>query len=107
MRRATDGSVELDLGILGGQSQRLVVTIERDGNVTGMSALLAPASGGENTPLSAHVLEARNTVFSRELWHELQMESRTLLSYDVKQYDSSIIYTTKQGVKIRLELLSL
>ncbi|SPN99819.1 uncharacterized protein DNG_02671 [Cephalotrichum gorgonifer] len=107
MRRATDGSVELDLGILGGQSQRLVVTVERDGKVTGTSTLDAPLPEGENAPLSAHVLEARNTVFSRELWHELQMEARTLLSYDVKQYESCIIYTTKQGVKIRLELLSL
>lgn len=35
------------------------------------------------------------------------MEARTLLSYDVKQHDSCIIYTTQQGVKIRLELLSL
>lgn len=107
MRRATDGAVELDLGILGGQSQRLAVTIERDGQVTGTSTLPAPTPEGDKTPLAADVLEARNTVFSRELWHELQMEARTLLSYDVKQYESCIIYTTQQGVKIRLELLSL
>lgn len=107
MRRATDGSVELDLGILGGQSQRLAVTVERNGQVTGTSTLSAPTPEGDKTPLPADVLEARNTVFSRELWHELQMEARTLLSYDVKQHDSCIIYTTQQGVKIRLELLSL
>lgn len=107
MRRATDGSVELDLGILGGQSQRLTVTVERDGQVTGTSTVPPPTPEGDKTPLPAHVLEARNTVFSRELWHELQMEARTLLSYDVKQYESAIIYTTQQGVKIRLELLSL
>lgn len=107
MRRATDGSVELDLGILGGQSQRLTVTVERDGQVTGTSTLLPPTQSGDETPLPAHVLEARNTAYSRELWHELQMEARTLLSYDVKQYESSIVYTTQHGVKIRLELLSL
>lgn len=107
MRRATDGSVELDLGVLGGQSQRIAVTIEKDGQVTGTSTIPPPASETDTTPLSAHVLEARNTVFSRELWHELQMEARTLLSYDVKQYESAIVYRTKHGVKIRLELLSL
>ncbi|MBE3048595.1 hypothetical protein IMZ48_40060 [Candidatus Bathyarchaeota archaeon] len=107
MRRATDGSVELDLGILGGQSQRLAVTVEKDGQVIGTSTLPPPTPEGDKTPLPAHVLEARNTVFSRELWHELQMEARTLLSYDVKQYESCIIYTTERGLKIRLELLSL
>lgn len=107
MRRAADGSVELDLGVLGGQSQRIAVTIEKDGQITGTSTLPPPASEADTTPLSAHVLEARNTAFSRELWHELQMEARTLLSYDVKQYESAIVYRTKHGVKIRLEILSL
>ncbi|PKS09405.1 hypothetical protein jhhlp_004020 [Lomentospora prolificans] len=106
MRRAGDGSVELDLGNLGGQAQRLVVTVERDGIVTGIASQLVPAHVGDKGPLSAHVLEARNTIYARELWHELQMEARNLQSFDVRQYESSIVYTRPNGMKVRLELLS-
>jgi len=106
MRRATNGKVELDLGNLGGQAQRLVITIEKDGKVTGISSQTAPVPANDSAPLSAHVLEARNTIYARELWHELQMEARNLQSYDVRQYESSIVYTRPNGMKIRIELLS-
>jgi len=106
MRQGKDGSVELDLGVLGGQAQRLVVTLERDGKIVGMSSFDAANLNDPATSLAAHVLEARNTIFARELWHELQMESRSLLSYDVKQYETAIVYTGKHGFQIKLELLS-
>ncbi|KAF4973474.1 hypothetical protein FSARC_242 [Fusarium sarcochroum] len=82
MRRGDDGAVQLDCGRLGGVSERLVVTYEKDGQVTGRSAL--PAQTADDAPLEAHVLEARNTIFSQELWHELTREARSLAAYDVK-----------------------
>ncbi|KAF4460769.1 calcium channel yvc1 [Fusarium albosuccineum] len=82
MRRGDNGAVQLDCGRLGGVSERLVVTYERDGQVTGRSAL--PAQTTDRAPLEARVLEARNTIFSQELWHELTREARTLAAYDVK-----------------------
>ncbi|QGI96748.1 hypothetical protein CEK26_009817 [Fusarium fujikuroi] len=49
MRRGNDGAVQLDCGRLGGVSERVVVTYERDGQVTGRSAL--PAETAADAPL--------------------------------------------------------
>lgn len=106
MRRATDGSVELDLGSLGGQAQRLVITVERDGKITGSKSQTAQGLTGGEGSLPDRVLEARNTIYARELWHELQMEARNLQSYDVRQHESSITYTRPTGLKVRIQLLS-
>ncbi|KAJ4310874.1 RNA polymerase II mediator complex subunit [Fusarium piperis] len=82
MRRGDDGAVQLDCGRLGGVSERLVVTLEKDGKVIGRSAL--PAQTIDDAPLEARVLEARNTIFSQELWYEIRREARNLAAYDVK-----------------------
>jgi mediator of RNA polymerase II transcription subunit 17, fungi type len=105
MRRGTDGRVELDLGRVGGGCQRIVVTLERDGKVTGRTTASMPFNS--ETSLEAKVLEARNTIFSQELWHELHRESHTLASYGVKTDGSSLIYKTGAGDTIRLELVTL
>ncbi|KAM5346788.1 hypothetical protein ACJ41O_009793 [Fusarium nematophilum] len=105
MRRGDDGAVQLDCGRLGGVSERLLVTYEKDGQVTGRSAL--PAQTTEDAPLEARVLEARNTIFSQELWHELTREARTLVAYDVKPDGSSRLTcdldpTSKSKVTVEL-----
>ncbi|KAH7158180.1 subunit 17 of mediator complex-domain-containing protein [Dactylonectria estremocensis] len=105
MRRGIDGAVQLDLGRLGGVSERLVVTYEKDGQVTGRSAL--PAHTTSDAPLEARVLEARNTIFSQELWHELTREARTLAAYDVKPNGSRLTCVVDPTTKITVELVPL
>ncbi|KAF9781057.1 hypothetical protein IL306_014253, partial [Fusarium sp. DS 682] len=107
MRRGDDGAVQLDCGRLGGVSERVVVTYERDGQVTGRSAL--PAETATDAPLEERVLEARNTIFSQELWHELTREARTLAAYNVKPNGSRLICDIDPASKSRviLELVPL
>ncbi|PHH51526.1 Mediator of RNA polymerase II transcription subunit 17 [Ceratocystis fimbriata CBS 114723] len=105
MRRADDGSAQLDFGKLGGVSQRLLVSLEENGTIIGRSSLPNPVP--EDSPLSAHVLEARNTVFAQELWHELILESRQLGSYGVSREASRIVYQTPTRRKVILELANL
>lgn len=105
MRRGEDGAVQLDCGRLGGVSERLVVTYERDGKVTGRSAL--PAQTADDALLEARVLEARNTIFSQELWHELTREARTLAAYDVKPDGSRLSCTIDETSKVTVELVPL
>ncbi|RGP70166.1 calcium channel yvc1 [Fusarium longipes] len=103
MRRgAADGTVQLDCGKLGGISERVVVTYEKDGRITGRSAL--PAETAADAPLEEHVLEARNTIFSQELWHELTREARTLAAYDVKPDGSRLTYDIDPASKSRIIL---
>ena len=105
MKRGEDGRVQLDVGALGRVPKRLRVTIEKDGKIVGQSAL--PAGTDEQTPLQARVLEARDTIFARELWHELVRESRQLLSYDVQLTDGVIICKTDSSYAIKLQLVDL
>lgn len=104
MRRAEDGSADLDFGRLGGVSEALVVTYEKDGKVIGRSTT-RPSSDDES--LEARVLEARNTIFSQELWHELTKESRSLAAYDVKPEGRKLACQIDATTKITLELLPL
>ncbi|KAL2689725.1 hypothetical protein Neosp_003785 [[Neocosmospora] mangrovei] len=102
MRRGDDGAVQLDCGRLGGVSERLVVTLEKDGKVTGRSAL--PAQTTDDAPLEARVLEARNTIFSQELWYEIRREARNLAAYDVKPDGSRLTCELDPASKSKLTI---
>ncbi|KAJ6446829.1 mediator of RNA polymerase II transcription subunit 17 [Purpureocillium lavendulum] len=105
MRRCDEGSVELDLGRLGGVSEGLVVTFEKDGKVVGRSV---PRRRSVDDPsLESRVLEARNTIFSQELWHELTREARTLAAYDVRLQGTRLTCQIDESSKITIELLPL
>lgn len=107
MRRGDDGSVQLDMGQLGGVSERIMVTYEQSGTVLGRSSIGTQPS--LDAPLESRVLEARNTLFAQELWFELGRESRTLGAYDVRMKGSSLICKLdhQEDLNIRVELMSL
>ncbi|KAI0427764.1 subunit 17 of mediator complex-domain-containing protein [Xylaria sp. FL1042] len=91
--RNEDGSIKLGVGKVGGGSQRIRITIKKDGNITDQSPL--PGRIPDGAPLKDRVREARNTIFHQELWYELNRESRLLLAYNV-YYDGPSI-TWKQN----------
>lgn len=90
LRRNDDGTVRLEIGRIGGGSQRVRVTIKKNGVIVDQSPL--PARTPDDAPLEDRVLEARNTAFHQELWYELNREARTLLSSDVYSDSSSITW---------------
>ena len=97
MRRTDDGSVNLDTGRVG-RSQRFHVRIEKNGEVAGRSSLPRPTP--ETAPLDVRVLDARNTVFSQEVWHEINREGRTLLASDVRLEKSAVSLRVDSETKI-------
>lgn len=105
MKRGNGGSVELDLGRLGGVSEGLVVTYEKDGRIVGRS--IPRRRSNDVSSLESRVLEARNTIFSQELWHELRREARTLAAYDVKPEGSKLTCRVDETSNITLELMPL
>ncbi|KAI1408218.1 subunit 17 of mediator complex-domain-containing protein [Hypoxylon sp. FL1857] len=90
LRRNDDGTVRLDLGRIGGGSQRVRVTLKKNGIIMDQSPL--PGRTPDDAPLQDRVLEARNTVFHQELWYEINREARTLLSSNVYSDSSSITW---------------
>lgn len=105
MRRSEDGSVDLDCGAILGESKRLLVTIERNGNIVGRSSLPKPLSPG--APLEDRVLEARNTIIAQELWHEMNREGRLLLTYGVRLEEDALSYSPGRDMRIIFTMQSL
>ncbi|KAK2030256.1 RNA polymerase II mediator complex component SRB4 [Colletotrichum zoysiae] len=105
LRRGDDGAALLQHGRVGAGSQRLSVTVSRSGETTGRLAI------GSSVPDSAHlpdrVLEARNTIFAQELWHELHREAHSLASYGVRANNDSITFNPVSGPSLTLELETL
>jgi mediator of RNA polymerase II transcription subunit 17, fungi type len=100
--RNEDGALRLSHGRVGRGSQRIRVMVQRGGEVIGRSIL--PATISDNAPLQDRVLEARNTIFSQELWYELNREARTLVSFGVQSDGTSITYDLDASSKITITI---
>lgn len=61
----------------------------------------------EGAPIESLILEARNTIFSQELWLELHRESRTLGAYGVRVKDDTLTLPFTQDKTIVLDLVPL
>lgn len=88
--RNDDGSIKLGVGRLGGGSQRIRITIKKNGTITDQSPV--PGRIPEDAPLNDRVREARDTVFHQELWYELNREARIMLSYNVYYHGQAITW---------------
>jgi len=53
------------------------------------------------------ILQARNTIFSEELWHELNREARTLGQFGVRPEDDTLIWLVSDTRNIILDLVPL
>ena len=83
-----DGSIILDAELT--QRPKAVrVRIVQDGNITGTSKLPSP-DDILHPSIEDLIRRARNSLFEEELYHEISLETRILLSYDVKLRDSVI-----------------
>lgn len=99
--RNHDGTARLEHR-LGPKSQRIRVVVERNGQITGRSRLPKPTP--DSAPLQDRVLEARNTIFAQELWHEINREARTLLSFGVRNTGQTVTYDVDANMKIIVTL---
>ncbi|POS80819.1 mediator of RNA polymerase II transcription subunit 17 [Diaporthe helianthi] len=102
MRRGDDGTVDLDCGKMLGESQRLLVTFEKNHRIVGRSSLPRPLP--QDAPLEERVLEARNTIFAQELWHEMNREGRLLQAYGIRLENEALSHTLGDGTRIVFSL---
>ncbi|KAF4779723.1 RNA polymerase II mediator complex component SRB4 [Colletotrichum scovillei] len=105
LRRGDDGSALLQHGRVGSGCQRLAITVSRSGEPSGRLAV--GASVPDSALLPDRVLEARNTIFAQELWHELHREAHSLASYGVRADNNSINFNPSSGPSLTLELETL
>ncbi|RWA07956.1 hypothetical protein EKO27_g7153 [Xylaria grammica] len=100
--RDDDGTIKLGVGKVGGGSQRIRITVKKDGAIIDQSPL--PGRIPDNAPLKDRVREARNTIFHQELWYELNREARILLAYDVYYNGPTIIWKQSKETEFILTL---
>jgi mediator of RNA polymerase II transcription subunit 17, fungi type len=81
------------------------VRVQVGGTETGSSPLPQPAA--EDALIEALILQARNTIFSEELWHELNRETRTLGAFGVRSEDDTLIWPVSDTRNIILDLVPL
>lgn len=105
LRRAEDGTITLDQGLANAEPQILRVRIRTGDTETGVSKVPSPVA--EDAPIESLILEARNTIFSQELWQELNREARTLAAYGVKSEDDTLVFPLSTDKTIILDLVSL
>ncbi|KAF2813798.1 uncharacterized protein BDZ99DRAFT_495421 [Mytilinidion resinicola] len=88
LRMDDKGSIILDAGLT--QKPKAVrVRIQEDGRITGTSKL--PSTDDITQPsIEDLIRRARDSLFEEELYHEMSLETRILLSHDVKMRDSVI-----------------
>jgi mediator of RNA polymerase II transcription subunit 17 len=83
-----NGSIILDPGLT--QKPKVVrVRVQEDGRITGTSKLRSLDDITEPS-IEDLIRRARDSLFEEELYHEMSLETRILLSYDVKMRDSVI-----------------
>jgi mediator of RNA polymerase II transcription subunit 17 len=104
LRRGQDGNIILDQGVAVVEPKALRVRIYSDGQFASSNV---PELLANDAPIESRILQARNTLFSLELWQELARESRTLLAFNVHLQGDSITCPFTTGKILVLDLVSL
>ncbi|KAI2632818.1 subunit 17 of mediator complex-domain-containing protein [Xylaria nigripes] len=102
LNRNDDGTISLGVGKYGSGSQRLRITVKKEGVITDQSPL--PGRIADDAPLKDRVREARNTIFHQELWYELNREARILLAHDVYYDGPAIVWKQDKTTEFLLTL---
>ena len=109
LHASMDGTVTLDRGI-GSKPKGLRAILRRGGEIVGASRVPAIAEAEEST-LEARIRYARDSLFDKELFHEMIRESRSLASLGVRMKDSAIFFasTSVENTKfdVSLDLVAL
>ncbi|KAI9795878.1 MAG: hypothetical protein M1825_001069, partial [Sarcosagium campestre] len=103
LRRSPSGSITLDQGLLDGRPRAIRVRIISSDGHSSAATPSAIAAGDSSvvalTPLDATnpeslILQARNTLYEEELFHELTREARLLANLGVRPIDGGALAIT-------------
>ncbi|KAL4865111.1 mediator of RNA polymerase II transcription subunit 17 [Aspergillus spectabilis] len=81
LRRTDDGSLVLDKGLVPRKAQGVRVRVKHGDRIVGCSKVCRPCQDAES--IESRILQARDTVFEEELFHEVMREARILGSQRV------------------------
>ncbi|KAK1149655.1 RNA polymerase II mediator complex subunit [Aspergillus melleus] len=103
LRRLDDGSLILDKGLVPTKAKAVRVRVRTYGQLTGCSTLPKPASNAET--IEGRILQARDTLYEEELFHELFREARILGGQGVTTRRNLIQIPVSEDQEILLDLV--
>lgn len=106
MRRADDGTLVLDKGLVPSRARAVRVRVKKQGEVTGSSSVSQfVAAAVVDDSVERTILQSRDTLFEEELFHELTREARVLVSSGVTVHKDLIEFEYEAGEQILLDLV--
>ncbi|CAG8891916.1 unnamed protein product [Penicillium egyptiacum] len=104
LRRAEDGALSLDEGLIPAKARFVRVRVIQDGRLSGCSKPTRSSFNGDGT-IEDRILQARDTVYEDELFHELVREARAIASFGVTTRQNLIQIPASDDLEILLDLV--
>jgi mediator of RNA polymerase II transcription subunit 17 len=104
LRRAEDGSLILDKGLIPPGSRFVRVRVKQGSHVSTSSSPTGSTSIDTET-IEQRILQARDSVFEEELFHELVREARSMASSGVTTRENLIRIPASDDLEIQLDLV--
>ncbi|KAA8642539.1 hypothetical protein EYZ11_004508 [Aspergillus tanneri] len=105
LRRDGDGSLVLDKGLAPSTARAVRVRVKHRGQLTGCSRRPPPASNADT--IEGRILQARDTLFEEELFHELFREARIMGSQGVTTRRNLVQFPTSDEQDILIDLVDI
>jgi mediator of RNA polymerase II transcription subunit 17 len=104
LRRAKDGSLILDKGLLPTGARHVRVRVKQ-GNQVFVSSTPSGGGASETDPIEHRILQARDSVFEEELFHELVREARAMAGCSVTTRQNLVRVPISNDMEILLDLV--
>lgn len=105
LSRSADGSLQLHQGALPSIPVTVQVSIIRDGTSCGASSI--PQSKSNEVAIDEQVLQARNTLYEEELFHELGREARLLANRGAHVSSKQMMIPLDERTQLQIDLVNL
>ncbi|KAL2002159.1 hypothetical protein VTN02DRAFT_514 [Thermoascus thermophilus] len=106
LRRADDGRLILDKGIVPSRPRAVRVRVKQDDRITGCFKPSQPAAVGDDS-IESRILQARDTLYEEELFYELTREARVMASLGVTTQHNLVQFEISEGQEIMFDLVDL
>ena len=104
LRRSQDGSLVLDKGLIPSRARYVRVQVRQGSRIASSSRPALAASHGPES-IEHRILQARDSVFEEELFHELVREARSMASSGVTTRQNLIQIPASGDTEILLDLV--
>lgn len=103
LRRTEDGSLFLDKGLVPKKAKGVRIRVKEGDHLVGCSKVCRPSQDADS--IESRILQARDTVFEEELFHEIVREARILGTQGVKARPNLVQVPLPDAQEMLLDLV--